>query len=59
MGKELLDASGLPVSEDCPKCGAEKKEQQEIKSFGGHRRVVCIKCGCEINRWREDHVEKV
>jgi len=58
--KGLVDANGQQLlSGNCEKCGAPDSEQQKVKSFGGHHRVVCMKCGHELNRWREDHVERV
>lgn len=29
----------------CPKCGADAREREAIKGFGGHETEVCKRCG--------------
>jgi len=52
----ILDECGqpfLPIPDRCPKCGSREKDHEEIKSFGGHCRLLCTKCGQLLKEWRE------
>jgi len=59
---ELVDVHGQVVSstpDRCPKCGSKPKDHQMENSFGGYKKLLCMKCGTLLKSWRDQHVEEV